>query len=169
MKFKAFLLAISAAGLSSAGAFSLDFSGLDLDGSVTFGGPDSDELIIAVPGFGNVGFGVAGPDKGVSDGIADVVELDDVAAIRFDATKVITIHFYAGCDVENVNVNFVAVNTGEDPIYTSIDSLSGHVSTNKGTVGISSITFDKVDATVPEPSTAVLGLLGAVALLRRRR
>ena len=165
MKLKLLSIATLFVGLTSAGAFSLDFTGLNLDGSTTFSGADGQRLIIEVPGFGNVGFGV-NPEGST----AQVVELDGVAAIEFDETRTITVDFFAGSDVENVVVSFVALNVGEDPIYTAINSRSGEISTNQGTVGISGISFDRIGGPkVPEPSTAVLGLLGAVTLLRRRR
>lgn len=167
MKFKLFSLAALAAGISSAGAFSLDFTGLSLDGSVTLSGKD--QLVINVPEFGNVAFGVAEKDvtATVDDNFTD--NGTPVAAIEFDDTRTITVDFFAGIDVENVVVGFVGVDGGEAPIYSIVSAQSGTITLPSGEVGIQSITFDSVGQKVPEPSTAILGCLGAIALLRRRR
>lgn len=164
MKFKALALAVLAAGIHSASAFSLDFTGLATDGSVTMSGADGDQLVIAVPGFGNVAFGVA--EKDVS---ATLVDFGGTPAIEFDPSKTITIDFFSGSPVENVMVSFVGVDQGESPSYSTVSDTSGVVRIPAGTAGISGVTFDRVGPKVPEPSTTVLGLLGAVALLRRRR
>jgi hypothetical protein len=150
--------------MSGASAFSLDFTGLATDGSVSLSGADGDQLVISVPGFGNVAFGVA-----EKDATASVVEIDGVPAIEFDDARTITIDFFAGSPVENVLVSFVGVDQGESPTYTSLTDTSGVARIPVGTVGIQGLTFDRVGPKVPEPSTAILGLLGAVALLRRRR
>lgn len=163
MKFKFLTLAALSAGVVSSSAFSLDFTGLDLDGSVTLSGDDN--LIINVPGFGNVGFGVL--EKGVSAVVDDNL---GVPAIEFDDTKTITINFFAGSPVENVMVSFVGVQQGIEPTYVPVDNFGGTVAFGQGASGgIQSITFDRIGPKIPEPSTAVLGLLGALALLRRRR
>lgn len=164
MKFKLFALAALAAGLSSASAFSLDFTGLATDGSVTLSGAGGDQLVIEVPEFGNVGFGVQ--EEGVS---ATLVEIDGVPAIEFDPSRTITIDFFSGSPVANVVVSFVGSNPGEIPTFTTLSDTSGIVSIPSGSAGIEGITFDRVGPKIPEPSTALLGLLGAVAVLRRRR
>lgn len=166
MKSNLIAASFAVLGMASASAFSLDFTGLDL--STTFSGADGDKLVIDVPGFGNVAFGVA-----LKDVEATFTEFDedgvDVTAILFNVDTPITVEFFAGSDVENVVVDFVGVNTGEEPTYTIVTPQSGDILTNKGNVGIAGISFDRVGPKVPEPSTAFLGLIGAVALLRRRR
>ncbi|GHC46235.1 PEP-CTERM sorting domain-containing protein [Roseibacillus persicicus] len=165
MKFTFLTLAALSAGVVSSSAFSLDFTGLELDGSVTLSGADGDQLIINVPGFGNVGFGVA--EKDLS---AVVDDNYGVPAIEFDETKTITINFFAATPVENVMVSFVGVPQGDEPTYVPIDNYGGTVSFDAGVSGgIQSVSFDAIDTKVPEPSTTLLGLIGAVALLRRRR
>ena len=165
MKSKLLITAIFFAGFCSASAFSLDFMGLELDGSTTLSGADGDQLTIQVPEFGNVAFGVQ--QKGVS---AVVDDNFGTAAIEFDSSQIITVNFFAGLDVENVMVGFVGVANGADaPFYTSVDSQSGFIQIDSGSAGISSLTFDVAGPKVPEPSTALLGLIGVTALLRRRR
>ncbi|MGJ8726178.1 MAG: PEP-CTERM sorting domain-containing protein [Roseibacillus sp.] len=164
MKLKTFSLAALFAGINSVSAFSLDFTGLDLDGSTTLSGADGDQLVITVPAFGDVAFGVA-----QKDAVAVVDDNNGVAAIEFDSTKTITIDFFSGSDVENVVVGFVGVDAGETPSYTEVDSRSGLVTIPVGAAGIQTVTFDRIGPKVPEPSTAILGCLGAIALLRRRR
>lgn len=169
MKLKFLISTTFLAGILSAGAFSLDFTGLNLEEPVTLSGADGEQLVIFVPGFGNVAFGVA--EKDITAEIALLPDENDVdvPAIEFDATMTITVDFFAGSEVENVMVDFVALNTGEDPEYIAVDGFSGQIITDKGTVGIAGLSFDRVGPKIPEPSTTLLGLLGAVTLLRRRR
>ena len=88
MKFKTISLAALFAGIHSVSAFSLDFTGLN--GS-TFSGADNDMQVIAVPGFGNVSFGVLA--KGQS---AEIGTTFGVEAIEFDDSQVITVDFFSG-------------------------------------------------------------------------
>ena len=168
MNFKILTLTALFAGIHSVSAFSIDFTGLNQDLDTTFTGADGETLVITVPNFGNVSFGVdakdvtAGFDQFDRDG-------EDATAILFNSDTPIIIEFFAGSDVTNVMVDFVGLNVGEEPMYTAIDGQSGVITTNKGTVGIAGISFDRVGPKVPEPSTALLGALGALTLLRRRR
>ena len=161
MKFKAFALVTLVAGISSASAFSLDFTGLATDGSVSLS--EGDQLVIQVPDFGNVGFGVAPKDAS-----ALITEIDGTPVIEFDSSRTITVNFFAGVPVENVMVSFVGVQA-DTPVYTALTPTSGTISISAGSAGISELSFDQAGDKVPEPSTAILALLGAAALLRRRR
>ena len=76
---------------------------------------------------------------------------------------------FLAANVENVVVGFVGVDSNEEPDYVIVSGTSGQVVIPSGAIGISSVTFDRVGPKVPEPSTALLGCLGAIALLRRRR
>ncbi len=164
MKPKALILISSFAGIYSASAFSLDFSGFATDGSDNLGSQLGEELVVNVPGFGDVAFGVQ-----QSGATAVISEIDGEPAIQFDPTRSITIDFSDGGTVQNVVVSFVGIDAGENTSITIPNDSSALVALSAGTAGISEVTFDRVDKKIPEPSTAVLGLLGAVALLRRRR
>ena len=176
MKLKTIFLAALCAGIHSASAFSLDFTGLndgengELNGA-TFSGADNDQQTITVPDFGRVTFGVGGDDKSASAVISDSFgPLAIEAPAGFDSDLVITINFESGSDVENVFVNFIGADgptTG--PLYQIVSPQSGTVVLPAGAIGISSLTFDRIGPKVPEPSTALLGGLGLLALLRRRR
>ncbi len=164
MKLKFVTLLASIGGIVTSQAFTLDFTGLNIAAdSEPVLLSDADQLVIEVADFGNVGFGVA------NDGETEVSDTFGVPAIEFDASQVITINFFAGIDVTNVVVDFVGVDSGEDPVFTLLSGTSGTVSLNTGTVGIEGIGFEIDDKKIPEPSTAILALLGAVALMRRHR
>ena len=165
MKLKTISLVALLAGIHSAGAFGLDFSNLDLalDGSVTAGNADGQRLVLGVEGFGNVTFGTT-----VKGDFATLDDNNGVAALEFDSSQTISISFISGSEVENIVVEFVGPDASE-AIYTAVNGDSGFVTLPSGSAGIANIEFDRVGPKVPEPSTALLGGLGLLALLRRRR
>ena len=119
MKFKTLSLVALLAGIHSASALSIDFTGLDLDGSVSFAGDD--RLVIEVPGFGNVLFGT---DK---DRVVVGNTFGEPAA-EFDSSKVITVEFISdggGLSVSDVLVGFVGEDDGENPIFTLLPMTLG--------------------------------------------
>ena len=165
MKFKLFASSVILAGVVSSQAFSLDFSGLDVDGSINLSGIPGEQLIISVPDFGNVGFGV------LQDGVS--TEINDnfgEPAIEFDPARTITVNFFGGA-ATNVTINFVGLDAGEGVTSSFGPDFVGDFGTielSNGVAGISGLTFE-AKGRIPEPSVSILAALGAVALLRRRR
>ena len=152
---------------------SLDFSGIDgVNSAVALPSTisPSDAQVIEVAGFGNVAFGLeAGPKP-----TANFVEsAPGEIALVFDSSQVVTVNFFptSAVDVENVVVSFVGV----EPIFTTLDGITGTISLpaqEGGPVLVGNITgleFDVTEKKIPEPSTAILGFIGAMVLLRRRR
>ncbi len=159
MKTKLPLIAALYCGLSSIGsAFTLDFSSLNVGDSTT--------LSVNVPGYGSVSF-------------SSLVGNQSIRTFNPGATKALS--FVPGDQVRvtfnglapdpaTLSTQFIGV-TGSE-VFTrnpginanTFDmSLAGAATDNSA--GLQSITFDAV----PEPSTSLLGAMGGVLLVLRRR
>lgn len=170
MKTKTLLIAaFSFAASALSQAFTIDFNALvvPLGTAVNSGTP----LTVNVSGYGDVRFEVGG---------SDVVEVGNthtndsgtiVNSLEMDAGDTVLVTFL-GPDALNVNFDIVGLNPSEEyvqvtqhPVRTfefQVDSIG-----NPGTdgVGIAAVSW----TSVPEPSSALLGGLGAGLLILRRR
>lgn len=150
----------------SASAFTLDFSGLDaaLNGNPPFDGSDfvddKDTIFFGVPGFGNIGFSTDGNPAFFNTNFG-------TRALEFDDQQVVFVQFISGATVGNVVPTFVGGGAGS-AVYTVTSETTGTLTIPAGSAGLASVTFDEFGK-IPEPSVSILGALGALALLRRRR
>ena len=155
----AFFAAIPA--LSS--AFTLDFAGYD--GTTVAAVP----LVIFVPGYGNVTFEAL---NGASLPI-DNAYLNDNGfggpSLNFDPREAVRVSFNAAAPL-NVDFDFVGVSTNEgfdiqNDLFTPQSFLITFTGPSTG-AGLYAVSWNQV----PEPASAMLGLVGtAVFALRRRR
>lgn len=164
---KLFSTLFLAASAISASAFTLDFSGLDasLNGNPPFDGSDfvddKDTIFFGVPGFGNIGFSTDGTPAFFNTNFG-------APALEFDSGQVVLLQFISGATVGNVVPTFIGAPQGVTPVYTVTSETTGTLTIPSGSAGLASITFDEFGK-IPEPSVSILGALGALALLRRRR
>jgi len=157
MKTKLPLIAALYCGLSAVGsAFTLDFSGLTIG--------DSLPKTINVPFYGDVTFtAVSG---------SPTIQLFDpgaVKAISFNGGETVSITFLGNIPL-NVTNQYVGVGAGENFVFSATaDPKQYLLSLNpvgQGVnAGLQSVIFDQV----PEPSSALLGVLGTSLLVLRRR
>lgn len=169
MKMKLTLIAALFCGLSSAAsAFTLDFIG---DEGTTL---PADTLVITILGYGDVRFEAR--DASVLS-VGNDFENDGPGqttspSLNFDTGESATITFL-GLQPINVQFDTVGLNTGEffvtSPGSTAnefIIALNG-IAFQPGTsgAGLFQVGFDQV----PEPSSALLGLIGSSLLVLRRR
>ena len=156
MKTKLPLIAAIYCGLSTVGsAFTLDFSGV----AVNTGLP----LTLNVPGYGSVSFSTINGTLAV-----ETFAPGTTRAIAFDRGESILMTFNGNAPI-NLSNQYAGVNPGEtfdfnitaDPKVFSL-ALTGNMG---GKAGLQSVSFDQV----PEPSAALLGALGGIMLVVRRR
>lgn len=159
MKIKLFIGSAMFVCLSSVGsAFSLDFTGLV---GTTL---PPDPLVIFVPGYGNVTF-----ESALSSNLI-VEPVDGTPALAFDQGEAVRITF-DGVDVTDISFGYAGVSISESfSVVPDIFDPNTFVATLNGTgngAGITSITFN--GNAIPEPSSALLGVIGASLLVLRRR
>ncbi|MFK7910733.1 MAG: PEP-CTERM sorting domain-containing protein [Akkermansiaceae bacterium] len=170
MKIKALLIAAtSLAATAVSQAFTIDFNALALPSgtSITSTTPQA----INVTGYGLVLFEVPSPDEvqvgqihaNDSGTIKNSLEMDPGERIRvtFLGPKALNVDF----DVTGVNPGFDQVNVtniGDNPQKFQIDMIGNPGSNGAGLAAVSW-------TAVPEPSSALLGGLGAGLLILRRR
>ncbi|MDP0492348.1 MAG: hypothetical protein Q7Q71_14970 [Verrucomicrobiota bacterium JB023] len=158
MKTKFFTLALSLVALE-AGAFSIDFSGLN--GTVV----DDTGATVNIDGYGDVTFSTP-----AGQSISVGTFFDDTLAFEVPPASTLFISF-EGAPVENFTFQVV----GEDP---RMEAQLSTLAANQYSIQVVNTSTDKVDGlglagfeanVVPEPSAALLGALGLLTLLRRRR
>lgn len=183
----------------SASAFTVDFTQHVGDSTTYFGpglpapgapvaAPTLTPIVVEVPGYGNVEFQVTnsvttGPQLAVENHIATVTTEfsnqvnEPIAALAFSDQTEVQITFDGNVPFD-IDFDFVGVGLGEDfdlgriddNTYTvSFSSVAGPVfignDENQG--GLRAVSFSA--APIPEPSSALLGSLAMLGLLRRRR
>ncbi|MEP2775231.1 MAG: PEP-CTERM sorting domain-containing protein [Luteolibacter sp.] len=163
MKTKLPLIAALCCGLSSVGsAFTLDFVGY-----VGTSLPPN-PLTIPIAGYGSVTFEAGNTSTLV---INEVYKNDNgfgAPSLSFDQNEVVKVTFN-GLQPLNVDFDFVGVSSGES--FTVQDDpfiQQAYLVTLQGSgdgAGIYQISWNQV----PEPSTSLLGALGAAMLVIRRR
>jgi len=169
MKSTFLTLSLSIAAAATTQAFTIDFNALvvPLGTTVSAGSP----LTINVAGYGDVKFAVGGSDVL----IVDTNHSNDGGttfqnSLELDSGESVLVTFL-GPQALNVDFDIVGLDSGESAQPTPF-GLTGtdyllNVIGGSGTdgVGIAAISWD----TVPEPSSSFLVLVGAGALILRRR
>jgi hypothetical protein len=163
MKLTTLFVASAFAALATqASAFTFDFNSVPAGTAVP--------LTINVPGYGDVAFN---PVLGSVLEIGENYETngDPTRGLEFDPSDIVEVDFL-GVDVFNVEFDFVDISNGEAQIVsgqpntfeTSLLVIPALNSDANGT-SLVEVRFDAV----PEPASAMLGLLGTCLLFLRRR
>ena len=163
------IAAMSLAASAVSQAFTIDFNALVVPSGTTI--TSATPLTINVAGYGDVRFEVGG---------SDVVEVGNthandsgtvVNSLEMDPGERILVTFL-GPTALNVNFDVAGINPGQDVVQVTqhvIRTSEYQVSTvgNPGSdgTGLAAVSW----TTVPEPSSALLGTLGAGMLILRRR
>lgn len=169
MKTKTMLIAAVSCGLTAvSSAFTLDFT------SVPVGTTIPPNLTINVPGYGDVRFSPVGTSELVVDNqYASAPPATTSPSLNFDAGDGVEITFL-GLEPTDIDFAWVGASLGETFIPAIVSSSEFVVTlTNLGTppsgsnsgAGLYQINFNQV----PEPSSALLGVLGASMLIIRRK
>lgn len=141
-------------------AFSLDFSGNV--GVVLAPGP----LTISVPGYGNVQFDA---QAGVAE--VDTSQLEGgvpVPSLVFDSGDVVRVTFL-GLAPQNVTSGVLGLNSGESFLFLDSSDPAVFFYQFSGVAGADAGLQTVSWGQVPEPSSALLGVLGTAVLAFRRR
>lgn len=155
MKTKLPLVAALYCGLSSIGsAFTLDFTGFAVNTPLP--------LTVNVPGYGSVSFAALGSPQQIQNFSPGTIK-----AIGFTQNQQISITFNDATPIDVTN-QYVGVNTGETFFFNTGGNANEFTLQLLGTgasAGLQSITFEQV----PEPSASLLGAMGGILLVLRRR
>ncbi|MGJ8633659.1 MAG: PEP-CTERM sorting domain-containing protein [Luteolibacter sp.] len=164
MKMKLPLIAALCCGLTSVGsAFTLNFQGL-------VGTEVGSTLQIEVPFYGFVEFT---PVSDQSTLVVDNAHMNDdgtaAPSLSFDSGEQVQVTF-VGNQPLNVNFDIVGENVGEELKFsattdTNVFIGSFSAGSDSDGAGLFSISFNQV----PEPSSALLGVIGSSLLILRRR
>lgn len=160
MKLKATLAAAALLLAPSLHAFTLDFSAYV--GQVV---PPS--LVVNVPGYGNVAFS-AGMNAltGALSSFQVGTSFFGTPSIQFDNGESLSVSFLDG-PLTNVDFITVAVSADTSEHFSVVNSAPGQYSltlqNSTNGAGLAGVEF------VPEPTSALLGLIGASSFVIRRR
>lgn len=182
MKSKISTLIASAAMVTMASAFTIDFNTAQIsDGTnitpLTFGTVSSgNPVTVTVPGYGDVRFEVV-------LGSSDVLEVGNryandfgssfVNSLQLNAPEIVKVTFL-GDEVLNLNFDLLGISSGENEdvivlggaeIAYSYSPGNGDIGHTPDGAGIAGISW----TTVPEPSSSLMVLIGAGSLILRRR
>ena len=163
------IAAISLAATAATQAFTIDFNALVVPLGTTV--DSATPLTINVAGYGDVLFEVGGSDV-VQVGNTHANDSGTVVnSLEMDAGDRILVTFL-GPDALNVNFDIAGVNPGQEVVQVTqhaIRTYEFQVNTigNPGSdgAGLAAVSWNSV----PEPSSALLGGLGAGLLILRRR
>lgn len=158
MKTKLITAAAAYICLSTVGsAFSLDFTGIALGTTLP-----PNPLTISVPGYGNVTF-----EAGIGSNLI-VQDFSGTPAIAFDQGESVRVSF-EGIDITDVTFSYAGVSVGESFLIAPDPNVANQfILTMQGAgdgAGLTGATWN----VVPEPSSALLGVIGASLLVLRRR
>lgn len=157
---KKLLLPAFAALCLQAQAFTLDFTAYN-GTNITSGSP----LTIFVPGYGNVVFSTIGSqvlsiNASYAPGISIAIEPTEVLLVNFAGP-------YAPDNIDEVSFGFNGLSGIDGLSLVSLNPTTVQMTMGSGGngAGLRDVTF----TAVPEPSTAVLGVIGTLAMVLRRR
>lgn len=171
MKIKTLLItAVSLAASALSQAFTIDFNALVVPQGTTI--DSGTPLTINVTGYGDVRFEVGGTDVvQVGTTYSNDAGTTIVNSLEMDAGDKILVTFL-GPEALNVDFDIAGLTPGEEVVQITqhaIRTFEFQVNTigNPGSdgAGIAAVSW----TAVPEPSSALLGLLGAGTLILRRR
>lgn len=171
MKIKTLLIAaFSVAATAVTQAFTIDFNALvvPLGTTVTSATP----LTINVAGYGDVKFEVNGSDVvQVGNTYANDAGTSVQNSLEMDGGDTVIVTFL-GPDAINVDFDVIGVTPGEEAVQVTQSALRTYefqlnTIANPGSdgAGLAAVSW----TAVPEPSSALLGLIGACAIVLRRR
>ncbi|MGJ8697878.1 MAG: PEP-CTERM sorting domain-containing protein [Verrucomicrobiaceae bacterium] len=194
MKTSALLAGLAVCGSTTAHAFTVDFSS-HLGSSTTYilgdldpGPPSLVPIVVNVPGYGDVEFQIlrsvdSGPQlSGESYRSTVTTEFtneapEPIPALGFSDQTRVEVTFKGDLPI-NIDFDYVGVGLGEDfalsngtppdgnHIVIDFSSIAGPTpSGGPNQAGLRSISFEAV----PEPSSALLGGIALLGLLRRKR
>ncbi len=152
-------LSLATIGLiGSASAFSLDFSAFSLGQQL------NNDLVVAVPGFGNVRFTESTAPPSSLEIAQDQAPFN---GISFDGGEDLIVTFEGG-PVTDVNFAFAGLESGESFSVTTLsnpDDGTRRISFTGDSASLIAVSFESV----PEPSSTLLVALSALGLVGRRR
>jgi hypothetical protein len=154
---KKLILAALTALCVYAQAFTLDFTANN-GTNITSGSP----LTIFVPGYGNVIFSTIGAqvlsiNTSYPTGVTIAIQPSEVLLVNFAGA-------YAPSDIE-FGFNGLGFSDGLDISIVNSTTVQLAMGSGGNGAGLRDVTF----TAIPEPSTAVLGVIGTMALALRRR
>lgn len=170
MKLKSLLIAgFSLAATTLSQAFTIDFNALVVPVGTTI--TSATPLTINVANYGDVRFEVTGSDVvQVGDAYANDPGTSITNSLEMDGGDTVIVTFL-GPDALNVDFDIAGITPGQEVVQINQSALRTYefqVNTvaNPGAdgAGIAAVSW----TAVPEPSSALLGLVGACALVFRR-
>ncbi|BDS05835.1 hypothetical protein NT6N_08750 [Oceaniferula spumae] len=171
MKTKTLLIAaFSMAATALCQAFTIDFNALVVPVGTTI--TSSTPLTINVDGYGPVRFEVGGTDvvqvgtthsNDPGTSIVNSLEMDggDTVVVTFLGPEALNVDF----DIAGINPSEEAVQITQSALRTYEFQVNTIANEGSNGAGIAAVSW----TSVPEPSSAVLGAIGACAILLRRR
>jgi len=165
-----FIAAISLAASAVSQAFTIDFNALVVPSGTTVSA--GTPLTINVAGYGDVRFEVGGTDV-VQVGTTYSNDSGTVInSLEMDSGETVLVTFL-GPEALNVNFDIAGVTPGEEvaqisqnPVRTAEFQVNLIGNAGSDGAGITAVSW----TSVPEPSSALMGMLGlSVLVLRRRR
>jgi hypothetical protein len=145
-------------------AFTLDFVGYE--GTTLPANP----LVIFVPGYGDVRFDAANGSTLVVDAAYQNDDGSAAPSLSFGERDALKVTFL-GAEPLKVDFDFVGVSAGENftvqPALFETQSFLINLQGSGDGAGLYAISWQQ--QAVPEPSSALLGVLGTAALVLRRR
>ena len=145
-------------------AFTIDFNALDVPFGTTV--DSATPLTVAVAGYGDVRFDVpAGTVLEVAKHFSNDGGTTFQNSLELDPAEVVLVTFL-GPTALNVDFDIIGVSSGENTAGVQFSSTEYQYSPGGGDgTGIAAISWN----TIPEPSSSLLVLVGAGALILRRR
>lgn len=166
MKTPTYLLGLFSLSSMSASAFTVDFNALS---GAIFSSSSPNSISVPIAGYGDVVLTAElGSTLEVNEEFTNDLG-DMITAVRFDGSDAVTVQFNGSTPL-NVDFDYVGISVGENLNASATSSptsfdLAFSSADPDAAAGLRSISFDSV----PEPSTALLGCVSLLGLLRRQR